>query len=168
MSKVYFISDLHLGHKNILNFARPEFSSLDEMHNCIIESWNKVVTKRDVVFVLGDVCFDHRYLPLLDKLLGMKRLILGNHDKFKHGELFKYFHTVHGALSYKQNMLTHIPIHPDEFYRWRYNIHGHLHAYNLKDPRYINVNIDMMRGYTPVPFDTLIKEREKEIAYGTI
>ena len=165
MARVFFISDLHLGHRNVMEFTDRGFECLDHMHDTIIELWNQVVTKRDLTYVLGDVCFDHQYLPILSKLNGVKNLILGNHDKFKKGELFKYFNSVHGCRSYKGNILTHIPIHPSEFYRWRYNIHGHLHTYDIDDPRYINVNIDRLPLLQPIPFDDLIKQHELKIAY---
>ena len=54
---IYFTSDLHFSHKNILNMGhgRP-FSSTEEMNQKLIENWNKKVTSNeDMVYVLGDV-----------------------------------------------------------------------------------------------------------------
>ena len=53
--KTFVISDPHFGHKNIINYCRPEFSSTEEMDGLIIKNWNKVVNPEDVVFVLGDL-----------------------------------------------------------------------------------------------------------------
>lgn len=165
MARTFMISDLHIGHKNILNWGRQEFLSIEDMHEEMIKQWNSVVTKRDLTYVLGDVCFDKQYLPLLTKMNGNKKLILGNHDRTGDGEMLKYFQSVHGAYPYKGCVLTHIPIHPSEFCRWRYNIHGHLHDKRIQDVRYINVNVDMLPDYRPVPFDTLIKEQDLRCAY---
>lgn len=56
MSKVYFTSDWHLGHKAILKY-RSEFSSVEEHNNLFVENFNKTVKKRDTVYFLGDICF---------------------------------------------------------------------------------------------------------------
>ena len=58
MSNVRFISDLHFGHK----WASEQrgFTSIDEHNNKIIENWNKIVTKRDLTIVLGDVTMEDK------------------------------------------------------------------------------------------------------------
>lgn len=42
----FYISDLHLGHKNILAFDNRPFFSLEEMTETIISNWNSVVGKK--------------------------------------------------------------------------------------------------------------------------
>ena len=46
---VFFTSDLHLGHRNIIRLCNRPFSSIDEMDECLIEKWNKKVTNADTV-----------------------------------------------------------------------------------------------------------------------
>jgi calcineurin-like phosphoesterase family protein len=127
-----------------------------------VNKWNSVVTKRDVVYVLGDVCFDVSKMPLLDTMLGTKYLIIGNHDTFQLGVYQKYFKKIHGFRTYKGYWISHAPIHPDEL-RGRRNIHGHVHNNPIMlkgyepDLRYIPVCVEQLNGY-PVPFDK-IKER---------
>lgn len=60
MSKVYFISDLHFGHRKIMRFAEWFRTGKDHKENMqiLIALWNSVVKKRDHVWVLGDVAFD--------------------------------------------------------------------------------------------------------------
>ena len=55
--KTFVISDLHLGHKNIIKLCDRPFKSLEEMDNVIINNWNKVVTDEDIVYVLGDFAY---------------------------------------------------------------------------------------------------------------
>lgn len=159
MSDTWFISDLHLGHSNILQYepvARP-FATLDEMHEEIIARWNAVVRKYDKVFVLGDFAFTREALTLADRLRGQKRLILGNHDTYAASEYLKYFRSVHGAVFWKQCVLTHIPVHPSQLEgRSDYNIHGHLHGRRISkqshlevDVRYINVSVEQ-NNLTPI------------------
>ena len=50
----YYISDLHIGHKNCIIFDNRPFSTLEEMHDTIVENWNSVVKKDDEVYILGD------------------------------------------------------------------------------------------------------------------
>lgn len=79
----FFISDLHFYHKNILKFGkRNQFASLEEMHEHVIAMWNKTVTKRDLVYIVGDFSFGSydETKSVLDQLNGNKILVLGNHD----------------------------------------------------------------------------------------
>ena len=166
MAKVFMISDLHLGHENVLKFGDRSFESIEHMNEAAVVAWNSVVTKRDKVFVLGDIAWSDAALKFYGQMYGNKVLIMGNHDnKFPLRTLSKYFSSIHGALRYKECILTHIPIHPSEFFRWRYNIHGHLHGNKINDPRYINVNVDTRRSLFPVEFDRLIKDHERSVAY---
>ena len=55
----YYISDLHLFHNRILEkFNRP-FSSVEEMHEMIINNWKNKVKADDTVYILGDVGMYH-------------------------------------------------------------------------------------------------------------
>lgn len=156
--RVYFTSDLHLGHKNIMTFSQRNHNSMTEMHEAIVEQWNNTVRKeKDIVYVLGDVCMDISELHWLDQMQGQKRLILGNHDQFDYNVYKKHFSKVqHFHKDYKGIVLSHIPIHPNELvYRsWKWNIHGHIHDVNknIPDSRYFNVNIDVV-GYAPISLE---------------
>lgn len=80
--KIWFTSDTHFGHKNIITFCERPFNSVEEMDNAIIERWNSKVGKDDIVFHLGDFAFasNKRWQELIYKLNGKIYLILGNHD----------------------------------------------------------------------------------------
>lgn len=160
MSKVYFISDLHFGHKNMA--LKRGFSSEEKHDLLIIENWNKVVTKRDVVYVLGDITFEKsgKY-PLLKKLNGLIKVVLGNHDRASDiAELSKFVNSVCGAVKYKGFILTHIPIHRSEVNRFRGNIHGHTHEIVIDDKRYLNVSCEQV-NFTPILFEKLIESYDR-------
>jgi calcineurin-like phosphoesterase family protein len=150
---------------------RRGFSCADEMNDHIIKCWNSVISKRDLVFILGDVTMEKvRDYAILDQLKGNKTVVLGNHDEPQHvKELLKYVNKVAGMIDYKKKaILTHCPIHPSQLeFRYSYNIHGHVHEnsvldiyedpkFKILDPRYINVCAEMI-NYTPVEFSKLIK-----------
>ena len=50
----YYISDLHLLHKNCIGFDERPFADLEEMHEAILANWNRKVTNSDTVYILGD------------------------------------------------------------------------------------------------------------------
>lgn len=88
---VFFTSDQHFNHKNIIKYCNRPFSSVSEMNEKLIENWNNVVSDSDIVFHLGDFAFggSSLYKDILDRLNGSIYLILGNHDNkalknFKH------------------------------------------------------------------------------------
>ena len=127
MSIVRFIADLHLSHANMAK--RRGFSTVEEHDEHIIAKWNSVVNKRDVTYILGDVTMEKSSpYPLLDRLNGIKHVVLGNHDRRQDvKKLLEYVDSVAGMIQYKGVMLTHCPIHPMQLdYRFNYNIHGHI------------------------------------------
>ncbi len=169
MSNVYFTSDLHLGHANMLSF-RSEihehlFPTVEYMNQYIVDMWNSAVkNKRDVVWVLGDVAMqDMSALSYLHKCKGIKRLIMGNHDTADYKTYAKYFDSIHGCVRKYGWTLTHVPIHPNEmvYRRWDINIHGHIHHKDkLLGHPYYNVNMDT-NGMSPISLQEL-RERVKK------
>ena len=148
MSTIRFISDLHLGHRSIVKFSGPErggVTTVDEHDAWIVSQWNSVVAKNDLVWVLGDVCFDKAKLPLLKRMKGNKHLILGNHDEFGIDDYLEYFNKIHGFMKYKGFWISHSPIHPIEL-RGKKNIHGHVHKNSIPDSNYINVSVEAIQG----------------------
>ena len=161
MKKVWFTSDLHLGHTNIIKYNRPKFHNVHEMHYEIVQKWNSTIGMNDIVWVLGDVLYgkqSYLALPLLDQLNGTKNLVLGNHDNHLLNELQYYFNKIEIAYRFDGFVLTHIPVHTQQLSeRYKGNIHGHLHNESLSDKRYINVNMDV-RDLYPVSLKQVQKE----------
>lgn len=146
-SQLLFISDLHLGHKRILEFSGEwrEGDSVDEHDEWIIDQWNSIVGKRDSVYLLGDVAFSRDGLAKCARLKGHKNLILGNHDGFKVDEYQKYFKIRPGIFKHAGFWLSHAPVHPESLRGLR-NIHGHMHHQVINDDRYINVCVEQVNG----------------------
>lgn len=130
MSRVFVISDTHFGHKRVIEFekaARP-FDTIEAHDAELVARWNAVVTKKDTVWHLGDVFFGKDGHKVLASLNGYKRLVLGNHDHYPLEVYQAYFGKIYGAAEYKDCLLTHVPIHPNQMYRYTKNIHGHMHS----------------------------------------
>lgn len=158
----YYISDLHLFHNRILEkFNRP-FSSVEEMHEMIINNWKNKVKADDTVYILGDVGMYHpkEIGNILNNLPGHKILITGNHD-FKNihsGSYKKVFDKITSYLEIEDNgrnvILFHYPIEDwNGKYREYYHLHGHIHnneeSLSQKERRF-NVSAEVIVGYTPV------------------
>lgn len=162
----WLISDTHFGHANILNFKRDDgtplrdFSTVEEMDECMIHNWNSVVDHKDRVYHLGDVVINRKFLKVLDRLNGHKVLIKGNHDIFKLDDYAAYFDDIRAYHVLDGLFLSHVPVHPDSLGRFGCNIHGHLHyrevvdSNGVADMRYWNVSVERI-GYTPISLEGL-------------
>ena len=86
--KIWFTSDLHLGHRNVIRFCNRPFADEKEMGQTLIQNWNDAVGDNDIVFVLGDTFWfndSHSIKRVLSQLKGKDIYILpGNHDDFDH------------------------------------------------------------------------------------
>lgn len=80
--KVFFTSDTHFYHKNILEYSYRPFKSVEEMNRVLIDNWNRVVPKDGIVFHLGDFGFlnSAQFDEIFNQLNGKIYLCVGNHD----------------------------------------------------------------------------------------
>lgn len=124
--KSFFTSDLHLGHEAIaLRSGRP-FSTVDEHDSCILDEINRMVTKHDRLFILGDFCW-HSPQEYLKRITCKNRhLIVGNHDR---QQSFKCFATHQDTRIVKlggehKTFLSHYP-----HAYWPASHYGSLHLY---------------------------------------
>lgn len=160
----FVVSDTHFGHDNIIKYCNRPFSDADEMDEVMVSRWNSVVGPKDTVYHLGDVCMARRKLNQLSRLNGRIILLKGNHDVFHVDDYRKYVHDVRsyvvkrtiGGQSY---VMSHIPVHPVELDRFKFNIHGHLHDKRVMvrdkaDKRYVNVCVEWV-NYTPQTLNSL-------------
>ena len=79
---IFFTSDTHFGHRNIIDHCHRPFSSVEEMNEAIICNWNQVVERDVLVFHLGDfgVGGAEEWNEWLGRLNGRICLVMGNHD----------------------------------------------------------------------------------------
>jgi len=172
----FVISDTHFSHENILTFfrdngekVRPGFSCFEEMDEYIVNKWNSIVKPHDKVYHLGDVVMKKRYIDVVKRLNGKKRLIMGNHDIFGFQFYADYFDEVYAMriLSKEGVMMTHIPLHLNSIKRGFINLHGHIHERIIgqdtqmvlghisdQHPFYYNACVEH-HDYTPVAMDVI-------------
>lgn len=167
---VFYTSDHHFFHRNILEFENRPFESVEEMNQEMIDAWNSVVKDSDYVMHLGDFVFGgyEKWRHILDQLNGKIVLHKGNHDdskKLKKLSKEGHFEEVHEVGSYRkinkhQLWLTHYPMEIGLRPR-RWSISGHIHSTPSRMLNQINVGVDspLLRFAefgTPVPEDDLI------------
>ncbi len=176
---IFFTSDHHFGHSNIIKYCNRPFKSVDEMNEEMVNRWNEVVEKDDIVYYLGDFSLSikavEQYLPRLN---GNKYLIMGNHDQCHpcHGKKsdwkkVKYFELGWGDIGEfhyvniegNEVKLHHMPYKDDTdqrfteyrpFDKGNWLLHGHVHnKWKVKD-KMINVGVDVWDFY-PVSIDKI-------------
>lgn len=169
MRDIWVISDTHFGHDNIIRYCGRPFENSKEMDEKILENWNSVVKPGDIVYHLGDVYFNKGrsdWGPFFAKLIGSKRLILGNHDDGKDKLLQNTFQKIMMWRMFPEFglLLTHVPVHISSLkpidnqrggivYNLK-NIHGHIHQNNSPEGPYQNVSVEQI-DYTPVHIEDL-------------
>lgn len=172
MAELWYSSDPHFEHANIIRYASRPFADVEEMREALIERHNAVVRPQDHWYCLGDFTMERGNTPgyalsLLKRLNGHKRLILGNHDHY-HARLYLEagFEKVMAMQMVEGIRLTHIPIHPGSMGNAIANAHGHIHQQPAPAPvifdkdgvrlvkPYINLSVEAIH-YTPVSLDQL-------------
>jgi calcineurin-like phosphoesterase family protein len=83
---IYFTSDTHFGHYNILKYCNRPWKEIYHHDNQLIKNWNSVVNPDDRVYHLGDFGFKSKSVnkEIAEQLNGIKFILHGNHDKKKH------------------------------------------------------------------------------------
>jgi calcineurin-like phosphoesterase family protein len=169
---IYFTSDTHFGHRNIIEYCNRPFRSSDGqpdvyyMDRELIKRWNDVVTPDDTVYHLGDVIMGERgRLPqILRNLSGRKILIRGNHDKGAEKMLEAGFDEVHSELyttvDGKLLYLHHQPMPVTHWMGWAtYHICGHVHEHWTRRGDTVNAGVDRW-DFRPVTLETLLGAQE--------
>lgn len=154
--EIFVISDLHLGHANIIRYcSRPfHYPDVEEMNRVLIANWNFVVSPKTRVYHIGDFRYGKESLPVhsfQEKLAGMITFIQGNHDD-------RDLTTVHSQILEYDGMrffLVHDPADaPQDFNGWV--IHGHHHNNDLRHYPFLNIREKRVNvsaevvGYCPV------------------
>ncbi len=100
-SKLWFTSDTHFHHENIIRYCNRPFHDVGHMDRTIINNWNSIIEKDDIVIHAGDFCWGNRdmWCYFLSQLRGNKILIQGNHDKDKNIPTDKFLNVYWGFIN---------------------------------------------------------------------
>lgn len=182
-NKVFFTSDLHCYHKNIIKYCNRPFDSVEEMNQTIIDNWNRVVPEDGITFVLGDCVFGgkEKWSKIFSQLNGIKYLIRGNHDgNFTSRDIFtaeydfKLINVMFDDKCPEQYIFAcHYPmISWPHMEKGSWMVYGHIHTVNgetsFKDklsPSQYDVGVDN-NNFTPVSFQQVKEMITKQMLYG--
>lgn len=175
---IFFISDTHFGHANIIRYCNRPFSSVEEMDERLVANWNARVGVNDAVYFLGDMFFrasEGRVLEILGRLKGRKFLVVGNHDSsWMTNELVdRYFvkcaNYLDTSVGGRHLVMCHYPLlcWGSEGKSWM--IHGHIHNNRHMDywpllqirGRVLNAGVEI-NGYMPVTFEELLENNARQ------
>lgn len=187
--RIWFTSDLHFSHKNILKFCKRPWDTVEEMDEGLIQNWNRVVGKDDLVFNLGDFAFatNGRWKELINRLNGHIHLILGNHDvvRWPRDKTMELFDSVSHQMILKIDGRTvYLNHYPYLCFggAWRkpenavYQLFGHVHSgpncggtdtdrlVNLFPYQY-DVGVDN-NNYTPISWEQVQEKIAYQVEHG--
>lgn len=159
---MWFVSDMHFGHTNIIKHCSRPWDTVEEMDEALVVNWNKAVEPKDPVYHIGDWAF-HNYYHI-GRLNGNIISVPGNHDHERRAKLLPYLpngfteEVVYLKLSKTQRyVLCHYP-----FASWRreykFHLHGHTHGMPMthKENRRLDVGIDATKLYRPMHHEEVL------------
>ena len=168
---LWFTSDLHLGHENIIRFTGRPWATAAEMNEALIDNINACVKPGDTLYILGDVSFRAGFKNVAETVGRIAcrhvRLIRGNHDGDVPEEGF--FEAVRDYEEVKYHgrklCLMHYPLLTwNGIYYGSIHLHGHIHSqgdeYNRRNlaQGYLRYDVGVdANGYRPVSFTEIEK-----------
>ena len=174
--QLWFTSDRHLSHENIIRYQNRPFANAKEMDEALVDYHNALVKPEDHVYNLGDISMmrggrvqQELFCNQVRKFNGHKRLLLGNHDHFPIEVYLRAgFEKIYATWRGIDNiLLSHVPIHPDSMSTALANVHGHTHGSSDEPPikaadrdgvvrvkPYINISVERT-DYKPLTLEDL-------------
>lgn len=170
---IWFTSDTHFDHANIIQYCSRPFPDVDVMNNEMIGRWNDVVKDDDTVYHLGDFGFFKtatRAVTVIRGLRGRIRFVPGSHDSrmmlwYNHGDLLAVatkFVAESPLLMIEPQLrsgkkqpivLCHYAMrHWERSFHLSWQLHGHTHGRLQPIGLQMDVGVDV-NGFTPVSLD---------------
>lgn len=172
----YFTSDLHIGHDKEFIWRSRGFNSIEEHDTQIIKNWNNIITQKDTVYILGDLCLgrnEKEWNRVFYNLNGYKNIIYGNHDTISklsiyvnnynmhligYADMYKYSNKKHFYLSHFPTLVGN---HEEKRFCWC--LSGHTHSRNSfenGEKCIYNVAMDA-HNCTPISIEQIVKDIER-------
>jgi len=155
---LWFTSDTHFCHENVLRFSSRPFKDVREMNETLIRNWNETVSENGIVFHLGDFCMgsSKEWNDILSRLNGRIYLILGNHDFRNIKQAFmSRFEMVAQQMTIRVGgqsiILNHNPfLAYGGAYRGTWQIFGHVHSGPLS---HTSLDLPRLKMLSPLQYD---------------
>jgi calcineurin-like phosphoesterase family protein len=179
--KVFYTSDTHFGHKNILKYCSRPFVDVADMGRGMIERWNETVGADDVVYHLGDFGFGskNQLRDIVKSLNGHKIIIRGNHDRGLESLKEMGFEASCNSMERDDGGIRWLLIHNPYNVTADNVLCGHIHEKWRRIENMINVGVDVwdFRPRTieellaspqsmPKTIENIMAERHKKMPQG--
>ena len=164
----WFTADTHFGHANIIKYCNRPFANSVEMDKALIANWNARVGKDDMIYHVGDFCFQDfdRYF---NQLNGLKIFVKGNHDRNAWQNRNKFYSHSDSYREIRVNeqdiTLCHYAMRVwNKSHYGAWNLYGHSHGSLSDDPhaRAIDIGVDC-HDYAPISFEEVARIMEKKL-----
>lgn len=179
---LYFMSDPHFYHENIIKFCKRPFKDVQEMNTMLLKNINDTVGQKDELWILGDFCFaGWSEAAAILRQINCKNIhyVDGNHDKpMRHENVRKLLKSYqdYKTISYEgqQIVMFHYPIADwVAAHRGAWMVHGHTHGtlppenMGLANKKIVDIGVDCWQ-YKPVSFIELkaYMDKREKVVYG--
>jgi len=167
MNNIWFTSDTHFGHENIIKYCNRPFKTIREMDDALISNWNECVKPDDIVWHLGDFAMMRNPENILRRLNGHINLVYGNHDSKNRGTYETSPH-LNSSQDVKLLRIGSVTIWLSHYAhaRWPHAHHGALHLFGHSHGNFqglgrsMDVGVDPL-GFYPIHFDAVVKKLSK-------
>jgi len=177
MNDIWFTSDTHFGHTNVIKYSDRPYADADDMNAKMRDNWNALVKPGDKVYHNGDMAFMNytKFKDYLGTLNGSIELVLGNHDKMiieKKNDLL-----TQGKIAsigyYNELKISGLPMIVLFHYGqrvWNKSHHGSIllygHSHGSLPPHGLSVDIgvdckEITDEYRPIHLDEIIQYMSK-------
>lgn len=164
--RIWFTSDPHYDHANIIEYCHRPFRSIRQMNAVLRRNWNATIRPEDLVYFVGDMSFGRPSRSprwWVKRLNGRKVYIKGSHDRGIHPSskipgVSRVSEIERLAVDGVAFLVVHNPSSTAVNGWTGWVIHGHLHNTkpfcDFRDKR-INVSVEVT-GYKPVSLARII------------
>ena len=155
--KIWFTSDTHYFSNNVISYCYRPYNNVFDMNESMVNNYNNLVSDTDIVYILGDFCWEGRYEEMLKRLKGRKHIILGNHDNEKKLKECMYKGLVESVsetefIKIDDDLvwLSHYPHRSwNSSFHGSYHLYGHMHNTSSNQGKSTDVGVDKW-NYNPV------------------
>jgi calcineurin-like phosphoesterase family protein len=165
---IWFTSDLHLSHSNIIGFCDRPFENVNIMNETLIENINSTLRRNNILYNLGDFAFgDKKTIQNYISRIKCRshNLILGNHDRFRptqYIEMGMTWATRFPIIFYDYIILSHHSMNLQKNSVFL-NLFGHHHNNLPYRPSANSWNLSVeVTNYKPISLEQILDEAKKE------
>jgi len=154
----WFSADFHLGHFNIIEYTNRPFKTIEEMDETIINNFNSVVNKDDIIVHAGDFTLLHNkeliYKKYINRLKGNNLFLRGSHDYWLPKTARHIFEK---EINGKFVVVCHYAMRTWARSHWNsFMLYGHSHGRLEPIGKQYDIGVDNNNFY-PVSFDQIIE-----------